>query len=111
MLDSLGVPLDLGREARSANRDQRRATHRRDGGCVFPGCGSPVGWTDIHHVIHWDHGGRTDLPDLACLCRHHHGVVHRRGWAMCTVQDQWFEFTTPSGRVLQSQCHGRPRPG
>ena len=36
--DSLGVPLDMGREIRLANRRQRRALAKRDGGCIFPGC-------------------------------------------------------------------------
>ena len=110
VIDSLGVPLDLGREIRLANRDQRRAVHRRDGGCVFPGCDAPVTWTDVHHVIHFAHDGPTDIHNLACLCRHHHGVVHRRGWGMRTVHGQWFEITTPGGAVLQSQRAGRQRP-
>lgn len=55
-------------------------------------------------------GGRTDMDNLASLCRHHHGVVHRTGWAMRTVEHQWFEFTTPTGAVLGSQRHGRPMP-
>jgi len=109
VIDSLGVPLDLGREIRLANRDQRRAVHRRDGGCVFPGCDAPAGWTDVHHVIHFEHDGPTDIANLACLCRHHHGVVHRRGWSMRTTEGQWFEIRTPSGGVLQSQRHGRQR--
>ncbi|MGZ4710276.1 MAG: hypothetical protein ACXWBN_16195, partial [Acidimicrobiales bacterium] len=37
IVDSLGVPLDLGRQVRLATRDQRRALKHRDGGCVFPG--------------------------------------------------------------------------
>ena len=109
-MDSEGVPLDLGREVRFADRHQRRAVHRRDGGCVFPGCDAPARWTDVHHVVHWDDDGATDLRNLACLCRHHHGVVHRTGWTMETIGDQWFRITTPTGRVLISQRHGRPRP-
>jgi hypothetical protein len=31
VVDSLGVPLDLGRSVRFANRDQRRAASVRDG--------------------------------------------------------------------------------
>lgn len=111
VVDAEGVPLHLGRGARFANRDQRRAVHQRDGGCVFPGCDVPAGWTDVHHVIQWDHGGTTDVQNLACLCRHHHGVVHRTGWSMATVEHQWFRIVTPSGRVLPSQRHGRPGTG
>jgi hypothetical protein len=110
LVDGGGVPLDLGRDVRFANRDQRRAVRQRDGGCVFPGCDAPARWTDVHHVVHWEDGGGSDLHNLACLCRHHHGVVHRTGWSMEEVADQWFRIVTPSGRVLRSQRHGRPAP-
>ena len=107
VVDSLGVPLDLGRSVRFATRDQRRALAARDGGCVFPGCGAPASWTDAHHVVRFSDGGGTDLPNLASLCRHHHGVVHRRGWSMAPTAGQRFTFTTPRGLVLDSQRHGR----
>ena len=107
VVDSLGVPLDLGRTVRFASRDQRRALAARDGGCVFPGCGAPASWTDAHHVVRFADGGSTDLSNLASLCRHHHGVVHRRGWSMSSTAGQRFTFTTPGGLVLESQRHGR----
>ena len=103
--DSLGVPLDMGREIRLANRRQRRALAKRDGGCIFPGCDCPVGWTDAHHVIWWEHDGPTDIWNLALLCRYHHGVTHRRGWTMTAAGDDWFTWTTPSGDTLHSQRH------
>jgi len=107
VVDPHGVPLDLGRSVRFASRDQRRALAARDGGCVFPGCGAPASWTDAHHVIRFADGGLTDLSNLASLCRHHHGVVHRRGWTMSSTAGQRFTFTTPRGLVLESQRHGR----
>lgn len=107
-----GVPLDAGRDARYANREQRRAAAHRDGGCVFPGCGMPAAWTDAHHVEEWgrDHGA-TDIMNLACLCRFHHGVVHRNGWSMATAGDGWFTFTTPTGETMGSQRHEMTRAG
>jgi hypothetical protein len=36
VLDTLGVPLELGREARYANRAQRRALAARDGAVEKP---------------------------------------------------------------------------
>jgi hypothetical protein len=108
-VDSVGVPLGLGRTARYATPAQRRALIVRDGGCVFPGCDAPASWCDAHHVDHWDHGGNTDLDNLALLCRHHHGVTHRTGWRMTATRDQRFEWVTPGGHTLHSQRHrGRP---
>jgi len=109
IVDSLGVPLDMGRKIRYANRAQRRALAVRDGGCVWLGCDMPVGWTDAHHITPWEHGGPTDLANLALLCRHHHGVTHRTGWTMTAHADQTFTWLTPGGQTLHSQRHrGRP---
>ncbi len=103
--DALGVPLDMGRQIRLANREQRRALKRRDGGCIFPGCDAPVGWCDAHHVTWWDDDGPTDIKNLALLCRYHHGVTHRSGWTMTAAAGQWFTWTTPLGQTLHSQRH------
>ena len=105
VVDLLGVPLDMGRKIRLANRDQRRALTQRDGGCIFPGCDCPPSWCDAHHVIWWEHDGPTDIWNLALLCRYHHGVTHRRGWTMTAAGDDWFTWTTPTGDTLHSQRH------
>jgi hypothetical protein len=107
--DRLGVPLDLARKTRWATPAQRRALAVRDGGCCFPGCDIPVGWTDAHHVDHVEHGGPTDLANLALLCRWHHGITHRNGWTMRTGGDGWFQWTTPTGQILHAQRHHRQR--
>jgi hypothetical protein len=111
VVDSLGTPLDLGTTVRFADRDQRRALAARDGGCVFPGCDAPPSWSDAHHVVRVADGGRSDMDNLASLCRHHHGVVHGIGWHMRHVGDQHFEIVTPRGAVLACQRHQRAAPG
>lgn len=105
IVNSLGVPLDMGRKIRFANRVQRRALALRDGGCTFPGCSAPASWTETHHSKHWEHGGKTDVGDLASLCRHHHGVAHRRGWNVTVEADGWTNWTTPEGRQFPGQQH------
>jgi hypothetical protein len=112
VVDHLGVPLDMGREIRSPNRHQRRALNLRDGGCVFPGCGARPEHCDAHHVDHWtrDHG-RTDVKRLALLCRHHHGVIHRKGWNIAIGDDGWTWITARSGRAMWGQQHGTQRAG
>ena len=105
IVGSLGVPLDMGRQVRLANRDQRRALTTRDGGCVFPGCDAPIGWCDAHHVTWWRNNGTTDITNLALICRYHHGVTHRDGWTMTATTDQRFTWTTPLGQTLHSQRH------
>jgi hypothetical protein len=109
VVDSLGVPLDLGRHVRLASTAQRRAVAARDGGCVFPGCEAPITWADMHHVQSFEKLGRTAVENLAALCRHHHGVTHRLGWAMHATSDGWFWWEAPNGQVFWSQRHGRVR--
>jgi hypothetical protein len=111
VVDSLGVPLDLGRTVRYATAAQRRALALRDGGCVFPGCLAPPSWCDAHHLDEYHLGGGTDLERLAGLCRHHHGVTHRRGWQMSATSDGWFCWRSPAGHRFWSQRHGRQRAG
>ena len=71
-----GVPLDLGRDHRVVTPGLRRAVERRDRSCVFAGCGAPTWWCDVHHLIHWAHGGETNLENSALLCERHHTKVH-----------------------------------
>jgi hypothetical protein len=112
VLDSLGIPVDMGHTVRYATPRQRRAIALRDGGCVFPGCGCPAAWTDAHHVEHYTPTeGPTDIENLAGLCRHHHRVTHRKGWEMQATADGWFWWTTPTGHQLWSQRHGTQRAG
>jgi hypothetical protein len=71
-----GENLQLGRATRLVSDAQRRALVHRDAGCVFRDCGRPPMWCDAHHIIPWQHGGRTDLDNLILLCRGHHRLVH-----------------------------------
>ncbi|MGY5882652.1 DUF222 domain-containing protein [Modestobacter lacusdianchii] len=71
-----GTPLDLGRDHRVVTPGLRKAVERRDKSCVFAGCGAPSWWCDVHHLIHWLHGGETNLENSALLCERHHTKVH-----------------------------------
>lgn len=76
VLGSHGEILDLGRAVRLFTRAQRRALWHRDGGCTYPGCDVPAGWTQAHHLVHWADGGPSDLQYAALLCQRHHTHVH-----------------------------------
>ncbi|MDJ0377896.1 DUF222 domain-containing protein [Cryobacterium sp. PH31-L1] len=45
-----GQPLNVGRDERLFNREQRRALAARDGGCRWPDCDQPPSWTEAHHI-------------------------------------------------------------
>jgi hypothetical protein len=88
-------PLEVGRTARVVAAAQRAALAVRDGGCAFPGCSRPPTWCEAHHLRHWLHGGRTDLANLALLCRAHHRAVHEGGWRLRRLADSRLAATHP----------------
>lgn len=111
VLDSLGLPTDLGRDHRHPTASQRRALVARDGCCTFPGCDAHLGWLDAHHIREWHRDGRTDVDNLVLVCRRHHRVAHRRGWSLTLDADGWTRWTAPDGRSFWGQRHHRQRAG
>lgn len=96
--------LYVGYAERTVSARLRRALEARDGHCVFPGCRAHARRCHAHHVLPWQQGGATDLPNLALLCVTHHVAVHEGGWSMTLKagwtgheQDCW-EFTPPLAR-------------
>ena len=72
--------LTLSTEKRFFTRAQRRAIAARDGGCTIPGCTIPAAWCEVHHVIPWHLGGKTNI-DNGASCKYDliPEVRHRRG--------------------------------
>src|SRR5260370_2829109 len=67
LLGADGRVIDVGRAKRVVSGPARRALNARDGSCRWPGCDRPPSWTAAHHVVHWAHGGSTDLDNLILL--------------------------------------------
>jgi len=114
VVNSLGVPVDMGHLVRFFTPAQQRAIRARDGGCGHTGCDAPVSWTQIHHVdeVARDHG-ETNISMGILGCPVHHALWHEPGWSLTpdlTDETQGFIITTPTGKQLRSQRHGRPRP-
>jgi len=103
--DDVGHTMYEGRARRTPSDAQRREIMRRDRHCRFPGC-TNVTFTNIHHVVPWKPGGRTDLDNLALVCLHHHHLVHSAGWTMTGNANAELTFVGPTGRVMTS----RPSP-
>ena len=68
LLDPDSMVIDVGRAKRVVSGPTRKALNVRDGHCTWPGCERPAHWTSAHHLVHWVHGGSTDLSNLALLC-------------------------------------------
>ena len=76
IFEANGVAVSVGRTQRIVPDRTRRLVEHRDGGCRVPGCGQRRR-LHIHHLVHWDDGGRTDTNNLCCLCPQHHRMHHR----------------------------------
>jgi hypothetical protein len=88
-------PLEVGRASRVVTAAQRAALVVRDGGCAVAGCDRPSAWCEAHHLVHWLHGGPTDLANLALVCRAHHRAVHEAGWRLHRHPDGRLTATPP----------------
>ena len=87
LLDSESVVIDVGRSKRVVSEPGRRALQARDGHCRWPRCERPASWSAAHHVVHWIHGGTTDLDNLILLCHRHHWMVHEGNWQLVRGDD------------------------
>src|SRR2546427_4878671 len=88
LLGSDSTVIDVGRSKRTVSGPARRALDARDGHCQWPGgCDRPAKWSAAHHVVHWIHGGSTDLSNLILLCHRHHWLVHEGKWQLVRSDD------------------------
>src|SRR5258706_5492418 len=87
LLNSESVVIDVGRSKRVVSEPGRRALAARDGHCKWPECDRPASRSAAHHVVHWIHGGSTDLDNLILLCHRHHWMVHEGKWQIVRGED------------------------
>jgi hypothetical protein len=93
-----GDTLDVGRRARTPPTALARAIRDRDRSrCRFPSC-THLGRLQIHHRVHWTHGGPTSKDNCFLVCRYHHRVLHEGGWHAEGRADGSLVFVDPDGR-------------
>lgn len=107
VFEKLGVALSVGRTQRIVPDRTRTAIEDRDGGCRVPGC-LRRRWLQIHHIVHWEDGGRTDTSNLIAICSHHHRLHHRRALGISGDADQpdGLRYTDQEGRPISAA--GKP---
>jgi hypothetical protein len=112
--DESGQAVGIGTTRREPSAAMLRHLRYRDFGCTFPGCGARR-FTQAHHIVWWERGGRTDLDNLALVCFFHHKLVHEMGWSLARRPDGELEWFRPDGaryragpdvRVLESVGFG-----
>lgn len=91
-------PLYLGRRHRLVRGRLLQAVRARDHDqCRFPGCTNRR--VDVHHIVHWLHGGKTEITNVILVCRAHHTLIHDHGYQIHHV-DGSFEFRYPTGTPI-----------
>jgi len=97
--DEHGTPLSVGRKRRTIAGALKRALHKRDRICTYPGCTHRI-FLEGHHIKHWADGGETKLNNLALLCSLHHRHVHEYGYTIELGDDQRPQFRDAQGRPV-----------
>ena len=101
--------LNLGRTTRLANRAQRRALRGLYRNCAIPGCTVSYDRCKLHHIIWWQHGGRTDLHNLLPVCSIHHTKIHNDRWIIELGPNRELTLQLPNGTIHTTEPPGRSR--
>jgi uncharacterized protein DUF222 len=104
-----GLPLSVGRTARTEPPGLRRALEARDRACRWPGCDAPAVWCTAHHIGGWENGAPTSLNSLVLLCwAHHMCFIHQAGWTITGDPGGTLSFHHPGETLtLRSPLPGR----
>ena len=95
-----GRAVDVGRRRRLVTGRLRRVVMERDDQrCRFPGC-EAARFLDVHHVVHWADGGRTDADNLVVLCGSHHRMLHRDEFVIVAEGSGRFAFRSSRGSLI-----------
>lgn len=90
-----GIPLAYDRATYRPPADLAQWIKHRDTTCRAPGCTIPASRCDIDHTVAWQHGGGTNVDNLANLCRRHHTLKHHTGWTPTNHGDGRLTWTSP----------------
>ncbi len=92
------IAVGFGAGAYRPSASMAKRVKARDRRCRFPGCTVAAVFCDLDHVRPWPTGPTADT-NLICLCRRHHRVKQRPGWAVALAPDGTVTWTDPTGRV------------
>lgn len=87
LLSPESMVIDVGRSKRVVDGALRKALAIRDKHCQWPDCERPASWCDGHHLVHWIHGGETNLDNCILLCKRHHRMIHEGGWQIIRTDE------------------------
>src|SRR6476620_8758255 len=71
----------------------------RDAKCTCRGCANRTPDDETDHLTAWQHGGTTNVSNLAQLCPKHHRLKHHSQWTPDpATKNQPPGWTSPTGR-------------
>lgn len=106
-----GVPLAMGRAARTFTPDQFRAMVVRDAHCRGPGdCTVGPEHCEAHHLDEWERDdGPTNLDNGGLFCRGHcHRMLHEGGWTVVGNPNSELKFYDRTGAFVGSSMPHQP---
>jgi len=93
VFDGKGQPIWVGRDHRHATEAQVKAIIARDRHCT--GCAAGADRCEIHHIVPWEHGGRTDIDNMCLACSACHHNIHDRGYTV-TKTNTGYKIINPN---------------
>lgn len=87
LMSDQATTVQVATEKRFADEKQTAIITARDQGCSFPGCDSPPGWCEVHHIVPWAEEGRTDINNLTLACGAHHHLIDKSDWHAIMLTD------------------------
>lgn len=93
VFDGKGQPIWVGRDHRHATEAQIKAIIARDRHCT--GCAAGADRCEIHHIVPWERGGRTDIDNMCLACSACHHNIHDRGYIV-TKTNTGFKIVNPN---------------
>lgn len=107
-----GRPVSVGRTQRTVPARTHRLVLHRDRSCRVPWCGARR-HLDVHHVVHWLAGGRTDIDNLVTLCSSCHRAVHHGAMSISgdLHRPDGLVFSDHRGRIITGQPRAVPPAG
>ncbi|MFF1881689.1 DUF222 domain-containing protein [Pseudarthrobacter sp. NPDC058196] len=105
-----GAPLEIGRTRYRLPETIKKWIQLRDRKCTFPGCTNNTADNDTDHLTAWEHGGKTDVRNLAQVCPRHHRLKHHSTWVPDpATRNEPPGWTSPTGRHYKPEQHD-PQP-
>ena len=97
-----GEPIWVGRDHRHATAAQVKALRARDRHCT--GCAAKAALCEVHHIVHWQDNGPTDITNLCLACSNCHHNIHEHGWIVIKTKSGYKIIDPRAGP------HSEPRP-